>query len=494
MNVSTLQVRDQQDEQMPDNLPMGDDLLELPEYRLHISRDRVAVLLDCPTPHSGTNDLIRRILDDFQLLGIPEYPDAETLNAILLSSCKPGQSLREQTILMGQAASPSINGHLEWARDFFAKGWEVDEETGAIDFWAKCESRAVVKGELMVCLHHPIDGIPGLNVFGKEIPVSKPSKVKLRSGKDVNRIEKQGFIAFEAKCEGRVRHADGIVSVDNVYMIKSDVSLKTGNVVHTGAVVIQGDVGHGATLEVEGDIIVKGMLEPCNIKCGGSLTVAGGIVGEKGFRIELGGDLLARYISEANLEVGGDVLVGNEISHSRIMCLGKVTVPKGRIAGGTTSALRGIRIGIAGAGGSSNTHLIAGVDFTLTSKFSSHEKKIIRLEKAQEKIQNAVKIGKRKLNPTAEEIKAQNFFTRKSKKIDQAIAEHNLAIHELKTNASGFAVEEILVLEELWCGTTIQLGKEKRVVRSSVLKPRFAQKRNNRVHIGALGEGNMPED
>ena len=60
----------------------------------------------------------------------------------------------------------------------------VDKETGAIDFWAKCESRSVVAGELLVTLHHPIDGIPGLNVFGNEIPVTKPTKIKLRSGKN----------------------------------------------------------------------------------------------------------------------------------------------------------------------------------------------------------------------------------------------------------------------------------------------------------------------
>ncbi len=465
-----------------------------PAYRLYISPDRVRILLDCPNPHHETANLIQRVLADFKLLEIPEYPDADILSHILKSSCQPGEDLLEHTIMMGQAVSPAHNGRLEWARDFFAGGWEVDDKTGAIDFWAKCESRAVSEGELLVSLHHPIEGIPGLNVFGNEIPVTKPLKVKLRSGKNVTLVEEEGRISYQANCAGRVRYADGVVAVDDVYVIKGDVSLETGNVVHSGAVMIHGDVGAGASLEIDGDIIVKGMLEPCNIQCGGSLTVAGGIVGEENRRIDLAGDLVARYISEANLEVGGNILVGNEIAHSHIRCLGSVHVPQGRIAGGSTVALKGIQISEAGASGTSLTHLTAGLDHTLNPKLMIHKDKIIRLEEALEKIQGAFSLNHRKQNDTPENRQSQKLFKQKIHQISQAIEQESNAIVQLKDAASELAVEEIIITKELWSGTTIQLNKTKVLVRNSVLKPRIAYKKRRKVMISPLGDGNMPTD
>jgi len=482
------------DQELLDNQPAGVPTDEVPEYRLHISKDRVSVLLDCPDPHHETNDLIYRILSDFKKLEIPEYPDSEILETILKASCQPGQSLFEHAIMMGQAVCPTINGKLEWTRDFFAEGWEVDEETGAIDFWAKCESRSVKAGELLVCLHHPVEGLPGLNVFGNEIPVTKPTKVKLRSGKNVETSEENGIVFYTSTCDGRVRFADGTVAVDDVYNIKGNVSLETGNIVHSGAVMIQGDVVAGATLEVEGDIIVKGMLEPCDIKCGGSLTVAGGIVGDEDHSIQLDGDLVARYISESTIEVAGDILVGNEISHSNISCLGRIKVPKGRIAGGKTTAFRGIRVSEAGASGSSDTLLVAGLDYTLAGKVHWHNEKILKLEEAHEKIDIALSKGRHKKNTTSEELKTLNNFKMKLVAISQAIADEHATVQKLKVAAVNEALEEVIITKELWSGTTIQLGKDKLMVRSSVLKPRIAQKKKRKVVINPLGEGNMPED
>ncbi len=465
-----------------------------PEYNLYISKDRVSILLDCPDPHEETDDLINQIITDFKRLEIPEYPDSEILRKILETSCHPGENLVGHVIMMGQPVSPSINGRLEWTRDFFAGGWEIDEDTGAIDFWAKCESRSVNNGELLVCLYHPIDGTAGLNVFGNEIPVTKPSKVKLRSGKNVSITEHDDRLCFTATTDGRIRFADGVVAVDDVYNIKGNVSLETGNIIHAGAVMIQGDVTAGATLEVEGDIIVKGMLEPCHIKCGGSLTVAGGIVGDENYSIVVDDDLVARYISEACIEVGGNILVGNEVSHSRISCLGKMKVTKGRIAGGVTIALKGIRVAEAGASGAVDTLLVAGIDYTLKDKLLWHNKKIIKLEEAQEKIEGALFKGQQKKGTSEKEQETIRFFKQKLGSISQAIADEHMLMQKLKVDALNAAVEEVLIMKELWSGTTIQLGKEKLTVRSSVLKPRIAQKKKRKVMINPLGEGNMPED
>ena len=471
-----------------------DELIELPDYELRISRDRVCIELDCPDPHAEVDELIENILTDFERLEIPEFPDAEILKSILATSCEQGQYLRAHVIMMGQKAIPQVDGKLEWSKDYFAEGWAVDEESGNIDFWSKMENRSVREDEVLVKLYHPVEGTEGLNVFGAEISVSKPGSVKLRSGKNVRVEEGELYNSYIATCNGRVRLSDGTVSIDDVYVVSGNVSLETGNITHTGAVMIQGDVGSGASIDVEGDIMVKGMVEPCNIKCGGSLTVAGGIVGDEENKLEITGDLLAKYISETNIEVQGDVIVGNEIAHSHVSCLGRVKVPKGRIAGGTTTAKKGIQLAEAGSSGSSDTKLIAGVDYTLPAKIHWHEEKINKLEEAQEKVGLAVQMNQRKQGQTKAELETYEGLKIKNNHISQAIADEHMLIQKLKIDALNTGLNEIVILNELWSGTKITLAAVTMIVRSSILKPRIVKLERKKIKILPLGDANMPDD
>ena len=466
-----------------------------PEYDLRISSDKVSVILDCPDPLADVDSLVTRILADFAKLEIPIFPDEDQLRDILGNIAEPGRHLLDAPIIMGQKVTPSRDGKLVWSKEYFAEGWAVDEATGVIDFWEKLEQRSVREEEMMVKLFHPVDGQPGLNVFGNEIPVTKPAKVKLRCGKGVRTEEVEDGILYFATVNGRVRFADGTISVDDVYQIKGNVSLATGNIRHTGAVQIQGDVETGATIEAEGDIMIKGMVDPCNIRCGGTLTVAGGLVGAEGFRIEVAGDLNARYVNEADITVEGDVTVSNEISHSRIRSLGRVVVQRGRIAGGIVQAYKGIRVAEAGASGSSDTTLIAGIDYSLAQKTTVHEVKIKKMEEAQEKILAAVEktaANKAALGP--EERKVLAGLQVKAKQMGQALADEYAMIRKLNEEVRNHAVYEVIIFQELWSGTRIQLGEFKTIVRTSIKKPRIAQLRKTKVRILPLGEGNMPKN
>ena len=63
--------------------------------------------------------------------------------------------------------------------------------------------------------------------------------------------------------DGRVRHTDGTVSVDEVYVIKGDVGLETGNIHHTGSVLIE-EAG-GVVTDMDGG---PDFLESGNVVCG----------------------------------------------------------------------------------------------------------------------------------------------------------------------------------------------------------------------------------
>ena len=220
------------------------------------------------------------------------------------------------------------------------------------------------KDQRLARLIPPRCGTPGRDVLGGDINVADPLPATIRVGSNV-RVEDQedGSTAYYATFDGRIRWADGVLAVDDVYVIKGNVGLETGNIDHPGAVVIEGDIQAGASVTAKGDIIVKGMVEPSNVNASGKLVVNGGVVGRDGFKIELDGGLHAKYVLEATVLTGDDVEVSNEIDRANIKTRGRVVIPKGRITGGHVSARRGIDVGVAGADGLIPTVLSTGFDF-----------------------------------------------------------------------------------------------------------------------------------
>lgn len=465
-----------------------------PAFSLRISRDRTAVLLDCPDPLQDLEGTVRRIREGCQDLKLSAVPDQERLAAMLASACAPGDHLREFPLIRSQAPVPPQDGRLAWQRDFFADGWLIDEKTGAIDFWNRLDNRSVLKDELLVTLYEPVEGRPGLTVLDEKIPVDKPARARLRCGKGVSEGPAPGGSVFRAATSGRIRLTDGTVSVDEILMVKGDVSLETGNLRHSGTIQIEGDVRDGATIEALGDVVVKGMLEPCNITAGGSLTVGGGIVSQGGFRIQVGGDLHARYIHGAEIQAEGDIVVTSEIAHCDIRTRGKVDVPTGRIAGGHTVARQGITVAEAGAGGSADTHLAAGIDPTLKPRVGEVRARIQRLQDARTKILRAV-AGAEMVQDTLAEKDRQLLaeLSEKARSLQEAVVQAEGAVHQMTREALAGARQEIVMLKELRSGTTIQLGEQKLRVRHSIFKPRIAKRLEDRIRILPLGEGNMPE-
>ena len=466
-----------------------------PAFDVRISRDQVTVVLDCPDPLAEPEATAARIVEKFEELKLPEYPDQAMVVEILQAVATAGAHLEDQPLIMGEHPVPPTDGRLEWTRDFFATGWAEDAETGTVNHWEKLERRSVAADEVIARIHPPVPGTPGLNVYGKAIGVAKPQVARLRAGKGVNEVDRAGVREFRAAFAGRVRMVSGVVSVDDVYAIRGDVSLETGNIHHTGCVTIGGDVKAGALIEADGDIIVKGMLEPCTVRGGGALTVAGGIVGDEGCSIAVAGELHARYVSEATIRAGGDVRVAGEIAHSTVETLGRVLVPEGRIAGGCTTAWKGIRVGEAGASGSARTVLIAGSDPTLAERVGAVRERMRKALAARQRVSEALRVassaGARMTDAKKTAVAALKV---KLETLTRVHAEAARTIEDMTAAADEGGVPEVVMYKEVWSGTTIQLGDQKLTVRASVLKPRLARLGQTGPVLLPLGEGNMPTD
>jgi uncharacterized protein (DUF342 family) len=459
-----------------------------PEFQVRLSGDKLTMLVTMPDPHRSLEGAAARLALELPPLELAVDVGEDILRDLIAAACAPGEHLVDHPLLTGDPPVPPRDGEIQWQDDYFATGFARDEETNRLDYWERAERRAVTQDQLLAVVLLPRDGIPGRTLQGNEIPVSKPKPVRLRAGKGVRTEELDDRLNLYAAVSGRLSHKDGTVTVDDVYTIRGDVCLETGNVHHTGALVVQGDVKEGARIDCEGDVLVKGLVEPCDIACGGNLTVGGGIVGDQDHRIDVVGSVQARYLNDVILRSGGDVVVTSQIDHSEVETLGKVLIPKGRIAGGCIKAYRGITVGHAGAASATGTVLMPGCDWRLLAKRRDREATIIQLQEIRDQIKQ--RIDRTVADGVFDDAARQQIedFKAKLVKIDRALQAAVAAMDEQQAESQRDGVREVAVLAALWSGVTFKLGQATVVSDRNYDLPRLVTLRRDKARILPMAE------
>lgn len=360
------------------------------DYHLRVANDRMSVLLDCKVPERSLDTFLQRLEVELMSLDIIYPPKQAELEQILLHAAENGFRLKNEVLAEGKAPKPPEHGKIEWAQDFFNTGYAVDEESGAIDYRQRMENLTVKEGQLLARTTHPKEGSPGTDVHGNPVLPQKARAARMTVGENV-RVEKgEKADSCYATIGGRLRWALNTIAVDDVYEINEDVGLETGDINHIGVVLIRGDVRPGSRIEAGGDIEVFGTVEAADIVAGGNLTVHGGITGSYNRKIKVGGSVYARFILDADIEAGDDIIVEKEIIQTTIKARGSLIMASGRLIGGRAIILGGITVGQAGSDGFVPTELVAAVDCTFAEEIKKTKTKIEALNKNLEKIHRVV--------------------------------------------------------------------------------------------------------
>lgn len=359
-----------------------------PGFELRPTEDYMALILSCTVPPRDSEALVARIRSELADLGIDTEIRMNEAMRRYEQALPSGPHLEEIVLLEGAPPEPPTDEAITWNGNFHAKGFVVDPETGRADYRRKVADVSVGAGQLLA---EVIPGRPGRNgqdVFGRVVLPREPRPAKIREGKNVrfNPVMR----TYHAETSGRIRFVDGILSVDDIFHVNGDVGLRTGNINHPGALIVTRDIQAGAQVVASGDIDVGENVEDAEVEAGGSITVQGGISCKERGIIRVAGNLHARFLRNADIEVGGDIYVDREINQCHIRTRGAVVVKQGRIVGGSIVALRGVETGDLGSDACIPCELTAGKDYTMES--TVNEKKAA-LESAKQlvlKLRDAV--------------------------------------------------------------------------------------------------------
>lgn len=348
----------------------------------------MSLFLECPGVPESMDAFIAGIRAELQERGTPPDWLGEAFENRLREAADRGAPLNVP-LVEGLPPEPPRDGYIEWADDFFIHGFVIDEKTGAVDYRKHAARTTVRPGQLLATIIPPEPGKDGCNVFGVRIHAVVGKKARIRAGANV-RADETGT-RFYATVDGRIRWIGGTLSVDEVLTIEGNVGLATGDIEHPGAVVVMGDIEPGALVAAAGDIEVCGLVEQAGIEAGGNLLVHGGISGRGKRPVRAAGRVHARFVIDAEIEAGKDVVIEREILQSHVRTCGGVAVPYGRLVGGETVALTGVIAGKTGSEALVPTTIVGGCDFRLDDRIASVVRELTEHQTELARIREALK-------------------------------------------------------------------------------------------------------
>jgi uncharacterized protein (DUF342 family) len=236
-----------------------------------------------------------------------------------------------------------------------------EQSDGSIDFKERNVFIGVDAGQLLATRIAATAGLPGINVYGHEVPQVPGKELSVKSGADIVYDERTGQI--RAACGGVVSVInDATVKVTSKQVISEDIDFTTGNVRSKGGVEVGGSVKPGFILKAGGDVLVNGIIESGQV-AGGNVIARGGVTGKQSI-IEAGGDVFLHYLEEGRIVSNGAVHIAKEAYFADIRCHGSVTSgAESRIIGSKLFAGGSLSLVQVDTDSSPHSSLSAAVDF-----------------------------------------------------------------------------------------------------------------------------------
>jgi uncharacterized protein (DUF342 family) len=371
---------------------MATDTKQQPEAEViaSVSKDEMAAFIQFKN-FEKLHELTReRLMEIIQNKGIKFGIIEESIQIFMSDPLAYAQT--PLLIAKGQTPSSGLDGSIVPIFDLNdTKRRPLELNDGRVDYRELNRINNVIEGQMIAERKFATKGTPGTTVTGELVPCKDGREAHFKLGKNVTMDPNNQYLY--AAIQGLVALTDnGKINVFPVYEVNGDLDYRIGNIDFIGNVVIRGNVLPGFKIKAAGDIRITGNVESAEIEAGGSIDIAGGIIGAmKGF-IKAGIDAKSAFMQEANVTAGHNVIVNRSILHCkvraghRVICEG----PNGLIVGGVVQAGELIESRTIGNSMSIPTTLEVGAPPSLRLELKELYEKLDLLIKTMEKTDKAL--------------------------------------------------------------------------------------------------------
>jgi len=450
-----------------------------PDIQIIVSRDRMEAMLQIIKPKNSKPLTMEAVMEKIQQSGIVFGIDHEIVQQAFE---RPGLQL---TFAKGQRPVDGDNAYIKHHIDLESKGRPVELENGQVDFKNLNMFTTVRQGELLAEKISATPGTPGTDLMGKVVPAKPGRDIMMPLGKNVEVVDNYKIVATTA---GQLMIANNKINVIPVIEVKGDVDLSTGNIEFVGNVVVRGSVQTGFTIKAEGNVEVYGTVSGGTVE-GRNVIIKMGIQGMHRGYIKAAENVVAKFIENATIYAGNDIVVSEVILHSKVSAGKRILVQgkRGLIAGGTVIAGEEIRVKIAGTQMSTSTELEVGVNPMLREEYQYIRKEMKKVEITLDQTQKALNILKSMnqstMPPDKREMllkltKAQFHLVGQVETMRNRITEIELAFEEMKHGS-------IRIADVVYPGVKIVVGQLIKPIRE-VLKYVSFFVEDGEIKIGAF--------
>lgn len=314
----------------------------------------------------------------------------ENIDEALSSIHESGKPIKNILIARGDRAVPEVPCFFEL--DSALKNSVFPSlDIPRIDYKSISPFLMVKKDQILASQKEAVPGQDGKNIRG-EVIEKTVLDVQGVSGDKNTRTEDDKIFS---NIDGRLINKDGILSVDEILVIKGNVGYATGHISFPGDVIIEGFVSEGFKIVSGGSIMAKETLDATEIIAKKDLIVNGGIIGRGKAFIKAGGNVKAKFIRNCRLAVRSEIYIESEIVNSSVFTLQNLSMgDKGSIVGGEIYAVHGIKAAFIGKGTGKSARIHCGIDFTAQQELEKLHYQLRIVNGKQQKLHTIIEASK----------------------------------------------------------------------------------------------------
>jgi uncharacterized protein (DUF342 family) len=195
-----------------------------------------------------------------------------------------------KNVIIARATPPitEIPEHFVVRKDLIDRKPDIDPDAQRVD-WHSISAFSIVKARDPIARRiAKVDGVSGQDVYGNEMSASVEKLPEFSAGTNVIEHEtglfagKSGRLSIDPK---------GVISIEDVLVLKKGVDFTTGNVSFPGDIILQGKIADGFKVYSGGSIISSEVVDVTEIVCKKDMVVQAGIEGKKTGALRIGGTL-----------------------------------------------------------------------------------------------------------------------------------------------------------------------------------------------------------
>lgn len=265
-------------------------------------------------------------------------------------------------------------------------------EDGSVDYRTIKLFESVSEGQVIAKYQNVSKGINGKDVKGNVILARNGRELPVLKGTNFTLLDDQ--CTYISNVNGKIEIINDRIIITDVYELKGDINITTGNVDFNGDIFINGNIEKAMTVKATGNIIVKGYVEASYLYAGGDIILSNGMQGGGKGKIEAGGNVSGKFFEQVNIKADGSVNA-NTIMNCYIEAKEEVNVSGryGIIIGGYIHALRRITAYHIGNSSELKTILSVGIskqDYDeiklLKLRVNEIKKELFRIEETLQKL------------------------------------------------------------------------------------------------------------